>query len=70
MTDKVRENRLRRVAERRGFYLAKSRSRDRRAIGYGCYWILDPDIHGGVIAGAERGHPALNLDEVEAFLDS
>jgi hypothetical protein len=37
--EKTRENRLRRVAERRGFRLEKSRLRDPRAIGYGRYCI-------------------------------
>ena len=32
---KVRENRMRRAAERQGFVLEKSRRRDPRAIGYG-----------------------------------
>jgi len=61
---KVRENRMRRAAERQGFVLEKSRRRDRRAIGYGTWTIKPvPGSIPGSIAGAE-----LSLDEVEARL--
>lgn len=40
MTDKVLENRLRRMAERQGFILEKSRRRDKRAKSYGKYRLL------------------------------
>lgn len=40
--EKVRENRLRRMAERQGHQLVKSRRRDPRAYDYGRYWITDP----------------------------
>ena len=52
--DKVRENRLRRMAERQGLQLVKSRRRDPRALDYGEYHL----------AGKTCG----NLDEVEALL--
>ena len=45
--DKVRENRLRRIAERRGLALSKSRRRDPRATDYGTYSLGDqryPDL--------------------------
>jgi hypothetical protein len=67
--DKVRENRLRRMAERQGFLLLKSRARDPRDLTYGGYQITDMQ-HGGVVAGwgnAERGY-ALDLDAAEAWL--
>jgi hypothetical protein len=38
--EKVRENRLRRMAERRGLRIEKSRRRDPGALTYGRYWLL------------------------------
>jgi hypothetical protein len=38
-TDKVRENRLRRMAERQGFALHKKRRHDPRALDYGEVWL-------------------------------
>jgi hypothetical protein len=60
--DKVRENRVRRMAERQGLILRKSRSRDRRAWDFGNYWLMDadrnalvfPDVHGGSLEDVER----------------
>jgi hypothetical protein len=46
---KALENRMRRVAERQGLTLTKSRRRDPRAIGYGTYTLTD-----GVIVIGER----------------
>lgn len=63
--DKVRENRLRRVAERQGAYLEKSRRRDKRAKDYGLYRLRwfgnDEDQHKNVAF-------TLTLSEVEGFL--
>jgi hypothetical protein len=42
-TEKVRENRARRAAIRQGLRLVKIRRRDPRAIGYGKYWIVQPN---------------------------
>jgi ribosomal protein L34 len=39
--EKVRENRLRRMATRQGLQLVKSRRRDPRALDYGTYWLVD-----------------------------
>ena len=41
ITDKGRENRARRIAERRGYRLEKSRRRDPRATDYGRYQLID-----------------------------
>ena len=41
MDDKVRVNRLRRRAQRRGWILLKSRKRDVHAADYGLYALLD-----------------------------
>ena len=40
MADKVRENRLRRMAKRQGLHLVKNGRRDPRAIGYGTWCIV------------------------------
>lgn len=41
MTDaeKVVENRMRRIASRRGYTLTKNRVRDPFAVDYGCYYL-------------------------------
>ncbi len=62
MTDeKVRENRLRRMLERRGLTLTKSRRRDPEALGFGHYAILEA---GGEIVADQLG----GLDHLEAWL--
>jgi hypothetical protein len=64
--EKVRENRLRRMAERQGLQLTKSRRRDPRAVDYGVYWLADAHtslVHAGPYQGGFR-----DLDEVERFL--
>ena len=67
-SEKVRENRLRRMAERQGLRLVKSRRRDPRAIDFGCWMIVDPAIN-AVVAGTEVvGRPHWSLDDVERFL--
>ena len=57
--EKVRENLLRRMAERQGYTLHKSRRRDPRATDYGTF-TLTP----------EKGKPQVfrSVDEVEQFL--
>jgi len=60
--DKVRDNRVRRMAERQGFALRKVRRRDPRALEY-AYFIIDPRPN-AMIAG-----PA-SLDAVEDWLTS
>ena len=66
---KVRENRLRRMAQRQGLRVVKSRRRDPRALGFGGYMIVDPDVN-AVIAGEIDSPRALTLDEVEEWLTS
>ena len=67
-SDKVRENRLRRMAERQGLEIQKSRRRDPRAIDYDRWLILDARTN-AVVAGTE-GTPrhGMTLDAVEAYL--
>jgi hypothetical protein len=62
--EKVRENRLRRAAERQGLLLKKSRRRDPRAYDYGVYWIVNARLN--TLESPESG---MSLDDVEAFLD-
>jgi hypothetical protein len=65
--EKIRENRLRRAAERQGLALAKSRRRDVRALGHGTYMVVDPQTNAVVAKGLESGY-GMSLDEVEDFL--
>ncbi len=69
-TDKVRENRLRRMAARQGLRLSKSRTRDTRAVDYGTYMLSDPRLSNAVLVGGlswARGYGA-SLDEIESYL--
>jgi hypothetical protein len=63
--EKVRENRLRRAAERQRLELRKIRRRDPRASDFGRYWLIDRDS-GGV--WLDQGPVGLSLDEVEEWL--
>jgi hypothetical protein len=67
-SEKVRENLLRRVADRQGLALRKSRTRDPRAIDYDRWMIVSlipgrPDVGTG-----PTGKPTMTLNEVEANL--
>lgn len=65
--EKVRENRLRRMAERQGLRLTRSRRRDTRALDYGTYGLVDVAT-GYLAAGSTSTGYGLSLDEVEAAL--
>lgn len=67
IADRVRENRVRRVAQRRGLRIVKSRRRDPRALDYGCYCIVDADTN-CVVAGGGQKHFHWSLDDVEKWL--
>ena len=62
---KVRENRLRRMADRQGLRLIKSRRRDPKALDHGGFWLVDPELD-VLVAGDEFG---MELDAVEAYLN-
>ena len=62
---KSREVVLRRKAQRRGMMLSRSARRDRLAIGYGLYAILDAQTGQPLTAGH-----TLTLEEAEIFLDT
>jgi hypothetical protein len=66
--EKVRENRLRRMAERQGLRLVKSRRRDPLALDYDRWMVVDIDTD-GVVVGAEVGRPNMTIDEVEDWLE-
>ena len=57
------ERRLRRTALRRGLRLRKSRRRDRNAIGYGGYMLVDPDAN-TVVLGAEPFDYSASLEDI------
>lgn len=68
--EKTREDRLRRVAERQGLRLVKSRRRDPRAIDYGTYALADDDGNWVMLASwwsSTHGH---SLDDIELALDA
>jgi hypothetical protein len=67
--EKVREARLRRMAERRGLKVVKSRRRDPLAVDYGRYVIVDPGSNRPV-AGEFASASTMTLDDVEAWLTS
>jgi hypothetical protein len=67
LDEKVRENRLRRMAERQGLRLEKSRRRDPRAVTYGTYHLVNAWTNSVEAYGSPDGY-GLTLDEVEAAL--
>jgi hypothetical protein len=66
---KVRENRLRRIADRHGYRLEKSRRRDPSAIDFGLYALIDHRT-GSAANPSIAGHyvHTWDLDQVEAYL--
>lgn len=68
---KVKENRLRRMADRQGLRLVKSRSRDPHALDYGLYALIDHETGGAVNpAIAQRWVCSWTLEEVEEYLNA
>lgn len=68
-SEKVRENRLRRMADRQGLRLMKSRSRDPNALDFGLYALVDAETNIVVnpqLAG--RWVCSWSLDDVEDCL--
>jgi hypothetical protein len=62
---KVRENRLRRMADRQGLRLAKSRRRDPMAIDYRTYRLMLKDSR---LSLRKPPNGLLTIDQVEAWL--
>ena len=65
--EQAREARIRRRLRRHGYGLAKSRTRDPRAVDYGGYMIFNLDRN-TVVAGCEIGRPCWSLDDVEQWI--
>jgi hypothetical protein len=65
--DKVRENRVRRMAERQGLQLQRCKRRDPNALGYGTYRLADP-VTGTVTAQSGPSGYGLTLADVEKKL--
>ena len=66
-TEKIRENRLRRMADRQGLALHKSRRRDPRALDYGRFWLVDTATN-TIVYGEPDSHRAATLDDIEEWL--
>jgi hypothetical protein len=65
--DKVRENRLRRMAGRQGLRLVKSRRRDPRALDYGKHMLVDDN--NVVVFGLVAERIGADLDDIENYLE-
>lgn len=67
--EKVRENRLRRMAERQGMKLHKIKRHDPKAIDYGTYYLIDIRLDYLVFpkSNGETGIGA-TIDEIEKYL--
>ena len=69
-SEKVRENRARRLADRYGYRLVKSRSRDPHNVDYSLYALLDVKTGGAVNASiAGRWVCSWTLDDVCGYLE-
>jgi hypothetical protein len=64
--EKVRENRVRRMAQRQGLRLERSRSRDPQTDIYGTYHLVDPNRN--LVLWGDRDAYGLSLDEIEIAL--
>ena len=69
MSEKGRENRLRRMAERQGLRVERSRRHDPRASSYGLYALKTWKTRQLVSEPGVRDDHAWTLDEVEQYLD-
>ncbi len=63
----VYENRVRRMADRQGLQLQKSRRRDPKALGYGTYRLVDPYNSDAVILG--EAWYGFDLDQIDEYLE-
>jgi hypothetical protein len=66
----VQENRVRRIAKRRGFIVRRSRRRDPQALDHGQYWLTDAATNALVFPSGPGAEWGAELDEVEAWLNS
>lgn len=64
---KIKENRLRRMADRQGLALIKSKRRDPRSLDWQRFMIVDK-FSNRIVAGELNSPQSLSIDEVEQFL--
>ena len=69
MTTKTEEARLRRMADRRGLVLSKSRRRDPHAIDFGLYALLDTQTRGAIHQHGPISPYWLTLEDVREMLE-
>lgn len=69
VNDKVRENRLRRAAERQGLRLEKSKRRDPLALEYGTFQLVDAATTTTVACAFPNRGYGMTLDEIERELE-
>lgn len=67
--DKAREARVRRLANRFGLQLVRSRSRTAEMADFGCYAVVDPYSNTLVFGEGPAGYGA-SLDDAEEWLRS
>jgi hypothetical protein len=67
--EKVMENRVRRVAHRRGYKVIKSRRRDPKAIDYGGFMLIDARKNTVILGGSPIAYSA-TIEEIESYLAS
>jgi hypothetical protein len=67
-TRKVRENKLRRAAERQGLTLHRSPRRDPRALDYGKYWLFRDNMAAEGSKTSVTPEAGVALDEIETYL--
>jgi hypothetical protein len=70
VSEKAKENRLRRMADRQGLRLLKARSRDRRAIDFGRYALADLGTNAIVFGVSRIGRFSASMGEIEDYLTS
>jgi hypothetical protein len=66
--EKTREDRLRRMAKRQGLRLVKSRRRDKRALDYSAYGLIDTEVNAAAFGYTPQGRMNASLDDIEAYL--
>ena len=65
----ARESRLRRLAERRGLSLQKSKRRDRMAPDFGKFRLIEVMGEHAVVLGAERFAFSATMDDIEKWFE-
>ena len=65
---KVQENRVRRLAERQGLALQKSRRRDPQALDFGTFWLVNPELNAQIFPSGDGSAWGATLEELEEWL--